>query len=272
MSNADLPGIIIGSELSDKLKVLPRDTITLMSPSLIESTFLNLGQKPGIQAVITGIFSTHAKEYDQIYAYSSDVLGIKLFKAPPESAHSIDIRLKNFNDVEKVKSELEQFFIDKGVIIQSWYDLHRELYNILRFERYASFIILSLIIIIAIFNVLASLSMTVVEKNVDIATLKAIGGSNRLIQRIYMAEGFIIGLISTIVGALLGLGFCYGQIHFQWFKLDTSKFLIQAIPVSVYANDVIVVCIFSLLLSFLAAIYPARRAARTIIAKAIREE
>jgi lipoprotein-releasing system permease protein len=114
--------------------------------------------------------------------------------------------------------------------------------------------------------------MTVIEKRSDIALIKALGGTKSDIQNIYLSEGLIIGLIATFLGTALGLGLCYGQIYFHWFQLDPSKFLIPAIPVSVYTSDIIIAVLLSLVLSVFAAILPARRAADTNITEALRNE
>lgn len=266
-----IPGIVIGSGLADRLKVLTGDTISLVSPKMIEYSVRSFSQPVQVRTKVTGIFQTNSKEYDEYYAFTSYNAGVGLFKPPPGSSLTIDIKLKSLSKLDKVKTELGEI-LSKDVTINTWYDLHKELYNIMQFERYVSFIILSLIIIIAAFNVLASLSMTVVEKRADIGALKAMGATSKFIQKIYMLEGLIIGIISTSIGTILGLGLCIAQLKFGLFSLDTSKFIIDAIPVSIYASDVILVCLLSLLLSISAAIYPAKRASSTVITEALREE
>lgn len=267
----ELPGIVIGSGLADRLKVLTGDTVSLVSPKMIEYAARSFTEPVQVRTRVTGIFQTNAKEYDDYYAYTSYFPGVELFSPPKGSALTVDIKLKSLYDLEKVKSKLKEI-INKDAKILTWYDLHKELYNIMQFERYVSFIILSLIIVIAAFNVLASLSMTVVEKRADIGVLKAIGATSKLIQKIYLMEGLLIGIISTFTGVIIGLGLCLAQIKYSLFRLDTSKFIINAIPVSIHATDIILVSILSLFLSITAAIYPARRASKTIITEAIREE
>ncbi len=270
-SNKGLPGIVLGGGVSNTFRALPGDTISLMSPALIEKSILRGNRQSGVKTVITGIFQTHQKKYDNLYCYIDFPLGRNLFKAPNNSATSIDIRLKDIEETNKTAKKLSSI-LPEDVEILTWYDLHKELYNIMAIERVAAFVVLSLIIIIAVFNILASLSMTVVEKRKDIALLKALGATNKMIRNLYISEGFIIGLISSVLGTILGLILTFGQIEYEWFSLDTSKYLIQAIPVSVHAIDVIITFCFSLLLSTLATIYPARRAARTDIAVSLRNE
>ncbi|MBI5325875.1 MAG: ABC transporter permease [Ignavibacteriae bacterium] len=267
----ELPGIVIGSGLADRLKVLTGDTISLVSPRMIEYSVRTFSQPVQVRAKVTGIFQTNAKEYDEYYAFTSYNAGIELFEPPVGSALTIDIKLKSLEEIDNVKYVLKAIVWENASIL-TWYDLHKELYNIMQFERYVSFIILSLIIVIAAFNVLASLSMTVVEKRADIGVMKAIGATGALIRKIYLTEGLIIGLLSTSIGTVIGLGFCYAQIEYGLFKLDRTKFIIDAIPVSIHATDVILVVFLSLFLSVTAAIYPAKRASSIIITEALREE
>jgi lipoprotein-releasing system permease protein len=224
-----------------------------------------------IQVIVTGIFQTNAKDFDDIYSFTNEEIGRKLFHSPLNAASSIDIKLKNIDDVLIVKDEIKNI-IPLDTQILSWYDLHKQLYDIMNFERTIAFIIMSLIIIIAVFNVLASLTMTVVEKKRDIGILKTLGATEKGIRNIFVLQGSMIGIISTFLGILLGVGFCLGQIQFGWFRLDSSNFLISAIPVSIKITDVVIITIFSLILSFLATIYPAKRAAKTLAIDSIRGE
>jgi lipoprotein-releasing system permease protein len=295
-SNNFLP-ISVGAGFADKLKLSIGDTITLNSLSSLEKSMLYMYGSSELSFIITGIFQTNIKEYDEFNVYFDFNSASKLLDAPKNSTSSLDIRLNNLNEAENVSKEINKILLnyhplppsnlggDSTLIsppilgggrgwynIQTWYDLHKTLYNIMQFERMSAFIILSLIIIMAVFNVLASLSMTVVEKQPDISVLKAIGSTNKLIQKIYLYEGIIIGIISTFLGALLGLGLCYGQLKYSWFTLDSAKYLIRAIPVLINKWDIVFICIFSLILSFIAAIYPARRAAEAEIISSLRQQ
>ncbi|HOK14684.1 MAG TPA: FtsX-like permease family protein, partial [Candidatus Kapabacteria bacterium] len=134
------------------------------------------------------------------------------------------------------------------------------------------FAIVGIIIIIAVFNLFASLSMTITEKQQDIATLKAIGANDKLIKKIFLKVGLFIGVISTILGLLLGIGFVYAQSNYKWFKIDINRYIIDAIPVSLNIWDVLIVAFFSILLCFLATIYPAHQAMKINIAEELRND
>ena len=265
-----LPGVVIGAGFSGSIKALPGDSISILSFDMMESAIRQFEMTKGLPATVTGLFQSNNQEYDGLYGYISEEAGTKIMNRPEGASSSIDIRVDNIREVMELKSSLEKMF--PGTTILTWYDLHKELYNIMKFERKSVFIILSLIIVIAVFNVLASLAMTVVEKKPDIALLKALGAADKMVKKIYLLEGLIIGLISTSIGTLLGVGLSLGQIKYGWLKLSPHKFLIKSLPVSLSTQDVVMIAGFSLLLSFIAALYPASKAAKVNITNTIREE
>jgi lipoprotein-releasing system permease protein len=129
-------------------------------------------------------------------------------------------------------------------------------------ERWSAYIILCLIIAVATFNILSSLSMTVVEKKKDIGVLRAMGANTKLILRIFMFEGLLVGVIGTITGLFLGLLVCFLQIKFNFYPLDPLKYVVDAMPVEITFSDVVAIGAASFILTFLAALYPARKAAK----------
>ena len=269
-SAEDKHKVVLGANLAYMLKSMPNDAVSLMSMSNLETSIITFSEQIGLPAKVTGIFLTNNSEYDDTYCLTSLETASKLLNPPSGSVSAVDIRLNSVDESEKVKNMLEKDL--PGYSLLTWYDLHKELYNILKFERMAVFVILSLIIIIAVFNVLASLAMTVTEKKPDIGVLKAIGADDKLIRRIYMLLGSIIGAISTIIGTAIGLGLCFGQIKYGWIKLNDAQFLVPTLPLSVHLSDIIIVICVSMLLSVAATIYPSRKAAKTGIIEAIREE
>ncbi len=270
----NLPSIVLGAGIADGLKVLPGDTITLMSFDMVETSIISMSQNNGIRVKVIGIFSTSNPEYDVIYGFVSKSTAKSLLNLNDDESTSIDIRLNSIENTNHIKEKLQSMLHNElqGYSIKSWYDFHKDLYNVMEFERLAVFIILSLIIIIAVFNLLASLVMTVVEKRKDIAVLKAIGANDKVIKNAYIRIGLIIGSISTSLGTIVGLLLCYGQINYSWFKLNGSQYLIAAIPVSVHFTDVLLVFVFTIVISYLSTIYPSRRATKTSIIEFLRSE
>jgi lipoprotein-releasing system permease protein len=142
----------------------------------------------------------------------------------------------------------------------------------MKIERWSAYLILCLIVGVATFNVLGSLTMGVIEKKRDVGVLKSLGATRTSITRIFMFEGLLVGSIGTSLGLCLGLIVCYLQIHYQLFPLDPNVYIIPAIPVEVRWIDFIAVTVASMLLSTLASLYPARRASVLLPINAIRWE
>ncbi|HRJ84697.1 MAG TPA: FtsX-like permease family protein, partial [Ignavibacteria bacterium] len=162
--------------------------------------------------------------------------------------------------------------LGKGYRVNTWYDMHEDLYSVMQVERWTAFIVLSLIIAVASFSIVGSLTMTVIEKKRDIGILKAMGTKNSGILKIFMFEGILIGVYGTILGSVLGLAICLGQIYFKFYPLDGMVYSIDALPVDIRYTDFIYVGICALVISLLASLYPAFKAARQEPIKAIRWE
>ncbi len=139
-------------------------------------------------------------------------------------------------------------------------------------ERWSTYIILCLIIAVATFNILGSLTMSVIEKQKDIGILKSMGATNKSIIKIFMMEGILIGLFGTFAGLVLGLSVCYLQIEFNFYPLDPSKYIIDSLPIKVIISDIFVISGASLFLSLVSSFYPAKRAAKVPVLESIKWE
>ncbi len=265
-----VPGVVIGLALADRLGAVTDEDLFIYSPAGIQSSLSGLSAPQGIKHAVTGIFQSDNKDYDANYAYIGLRDAQRLFGFDDKYS-GVEIRLSDFSAADNVK-ELLLRRLGPGYTVSTWYDLHRSLYNVMLIERWTAYVLLSLIILVATFNMLGSLTMGVIEKGRDIAVLKSMGMSTRSITRLFMVEGMMIGFIGTILGVLLGLFVLYLQIHYQLFRLDTSIYIIPAIPVEIRLTDFISIAAASMGLSFLAAYYPARRAASTLTAVALRWE
>jgi lipoprotein-releasing system permease protein len=146
--------------------------------------------------------------------------------------------------------------------IETWFDLHKDLYQVMRFERLAAFSVLTVVILVAVFNIFASLSMSVAEKRSEIGVLKAMGATPQMIVHVFLAQAAAVGIGGTVAGITLGVALCLGQERFAWFSLDTTRYLIPAIPVRLQWSDVAAVGTVSFVLSLLAGMIPAHRAGR----------
>ena len=265
-----LGGVVIGFSLLNKMKAMPGDTITILSPAGLEMSLTQFVDPRSALFVIKGVFDSDNKDYDGNYAFISLPKSQELFNLQGK-VNGIEIRLADISRSESVKSKLEDE-LGGSYKVQSWYDLHSDFYSILKVERTGVYLILSLIIAVASFNILGSLTMTVIEKRRDIGVLKAMGATNKMITRIFLFEGISVGAIGMIAGTALGILITLGQKYFQFYKLDPLVYKLDALPVEMRAIDLILVPLAALLLCFLASIYPSKRASSMEPVSAIRWE
>ncbi|HEY5124680.1 MAG TPA: FtsX-like permease family protein [Ignavibacteria bacterium] len=262
--------IVLGIVLADQMRSLIGDTMTLLSPFGLENSLTQFVEPITKQFIVKGIYDSDNKEYDSKYAYISIENARELFKINNE-VDGIEIRLNNINEADNIKSNLASK-LDSNLSIMTWYDLHSDFYSILKIERWVAFIILSLIILVATFNILGSLTMTVIEKKRDIGILKAMGSSDKQITKIFLFEGVVVGLIGMIAGSALGLILTLLQKYYGIYKLNASVYKVDALPVELRLTDFIFIPLAALLLCFLASLYPSKRAAKIDPVKSIRWE
>lgn len=266
----ETPGIIVGLSLADRLAAPLGEAIAIYSPYSVQSAFSGVSVPQSIKFTVTGIFESNNRDYDGSYAFVSLPVAQEMFNMAGKYS-GVEIRITDFNKADEVKESLRQQ-LPNDMIISTWYDLHESLYLVMKIERWTAYILLCLIIMVATFNMLGSLTMGVIEKQRDISVLKSMGMTSNSIIRIFMMEGLLIGIIGTVVGITIGLVVLYLQVHYQLFPLDPTVYIIPAIPVEIQWTDFISITIASLGLSFLAAYYPARRAASTLPAQGLRWE
>jgi lipoprotein-releasing system permease protein len=267
---SDMGSIVLGLSLSDRLGAIVGDTVMLVSPSNIQEAVTRLAQPEMRRFRVVGIYESHNKEYDGVYAYMSIQAARKLLDMPLEYS-GLEVRLFDMDQSQDVKRDLERK-VSSSYVVSTWYDLHRDLYSIMKVERWLAYIILCLIIGVATFNLLGSLTMSVLEKTREIGVLKSMGSTDRNILRIYLLEGIIVGLVGTALGSVLGYALCEIQDQYHLFALDPTVYIISAIPVHLQWTDFLAVGLAALILCSTAALYPARRAARLLPADAVRWE
>jgi lipoprotein-releasing system permease protein len=261
---------VLGFSLLGKIKGRPGDTLTLLSPVGLENSLTQFVEPKTKKFIITGIYDSDNKDYDGNYAYISLDNSQELFELEGK-VNGVEMRLDNINNSENEKEKLKAA-LGSDFKVMTWYDLHEDFYSILKVERWVAFIILSLIIAVASFNILGSLTMTVIEKKRDIGVLKALGATNKMITNIFLFEGVSVGIIGMIAGTILGLGVILAQKYFEMYTLDATIYKIGALPVELRFTDFIYIPLAALILCFLASLYPSRRAAALEPVNAIRWE
>jgi lipoprotein-releasing system permease protein len=262
--------IIVGLALALRLGIRVGDEISVTSAFNIEKTFINFSLPQTRKVIVAGIFESDNRDYDVGFAFTSIRTAQKLFGLGQKYT-GVEIRLNNFYDSEKIKNILEEK-ISNNYVIQTWYDLHKELYDVMLIERWSAYIILCLIIAVATFNIFASLTMTVIEKKRDIGVLRSLGLDEKSIKKIFMTNGLLSGLSGTFIGLFVGLLVCYLQINYKIYPLDPMKYIIDALPVQVRLTDIIAISLMAIILSTIAAYYPAKRAAKSVIIESIKYE
>ncbi len=268
--NDEFGGIILGNSLAAKLEARVLDTVSVMSPVGMEKSLTQIVTPKTQSFIVRGIFDANNRDYDKLYSFISLPKSQSLYDLG-NTVNGIELRIDEINRSEVEKKKLV-LVLGKGYKVNTWYDMHEDLYSVMQVERWTAFIILSLIIAVASFSIVGSLTMTVMEKKRDIGILKAMGTKNSGILRIFMFEGILIGVYGTILGSILGLGICLAQIKFKFYPLDSMVYSIDALPIDIRYTDFIYVGICALVISVLASLYPALIAARQEPIKAIRWE
>ena len=270
-----LPGIVVGRQLGHRLSLVPvggdrpPSTVALLSAPGIERTLTQVFAGPQVHRFeVRGLYDVDAA-YDDNHVFIGLDEAQRLFRKG-EAVSGIELRLDDLNRAETVKAALQARLDPTRYRVRTWYDLQKSLYDVMQLEKWGASLILALIIVVAAFNIVGSLTMIVIEKRRDIGALQAMGVSRRDVRRIFLLEGLLIGLIGTGLGAILGLGLALAQQHFELVPLAGSEsFIIRAYPIAVQPLDLVVIVVVALLLCVLAAVYPATRAASIEPASAV---
>jgi lipoprotein-releasing system permease protein len=261
--------IVLGVALADQMRVLVGDTVTLYSPAGMENILTQYVMPTVRRCRVTGIYESRNKLYDRSYAFVSLSTAQTLFRMQGRVS-GYEMRLDDMNDSEHAKAAL-MARIGPGWNVLTWFDLHKDLYSVMRIERWSAFILLGIIIAVAVFNILASLTMLVLEKKRDIGILRTMGMPRARIRHLFLLQGLWIGTIGVAGGLALGLGICWAQAEFGLFALDAA-FIIPAIPVDVQISDLLLIVFGTFAMCLLAAWYPAARAQDVDIIDAVRWE
>lgn len=262
-------GIVLGIHLADRMRVLVGDTLTLISPAGMENVLTQQVTPTVLRCPVAGIFESKNKLYDGGYGFLALPVAQKLFRMG-KGVTGYEVRFTSIERSAEVR-EAVQGAVGGGWNTLTWYDLHQDLYSVMEIERWSAFILLSLIVAVAVFNILASLTMLVLEKKRDIGVLQALGLSPERIQRIFLRIGLLIGAGGVTAGLVIGLSLAFLQKQFGLIRLD-SAFIIPALPIEVRISDILIIVAGTVTLCFLAAWFPARRAFRVTVIDAIRWE
>jgi lipoprotein-releasing system permease protein len=266
-SSPDIPGIVLGRELAKNLGVIEGDVIYLISPRGMISP---IGHVPAMkQFKVSGFFESGMYEYDQTFAYINIKDAQKILRLG-DSVTGLDVRVADIYHARAVAQRIADK-LGFPYWARDWMQMNRNLFKALKLERRVMFIILSLIILVAAFNIASSLIMMVMGKTKDIAILKAMGATERSIRKIFVFNGMVIGSFGTLIGLGLGLVICTVLKHYNIHELTGDiYYFTTTLPVKLEIQDVISIIVAALLICFLATLYPARQAAKLNPVEAIR--
>jgi lipoprotein-releasing system permease protein len=210
-------------------------------------------------------------DYDNQNMYVPLAAAQDLMGFPSDTVSGIAVNLADAWDANRVADELA---VGLGLPYypMTWMELNRSLFSALKLEKLAMAIILSLIVLVAAFNIVSTLIMVVADKTREIGILKSMGLTRRAVLRIFMLQGVAIGLIGTVIGALGGLGLVYVLDRYELIELPGDVYFVESLPVALDPVDFALIVTLSVLVAFVATIYPARQASRLLPVEAIRHE
>jgi lipoprotein-releasing system permease protein len=252
------PGIIIGRELAKTLHVYLGDELTLVSPL---GDLGPMGVLPRTKKFrVAAIFFSGMYEYDssQVYTLIDVARG---YLEMGDRVSAIDVKVEDADRAADLVPALETAIARPDLRIRDWREINKTLFGALKLERFATFVILSVLTVVASFCIICTLLLMVTEKGKEIAILKALGASDGTILRTFMTEGVIIGAIGTAFGVTTGLAVCTGLLWFG-LRLDPDVYYIDRLPINVSAIDFLIVAVSAITICTLATLYPAKAASK----------
>ena len=254
--------ILIGRELANELAVGVGARVQLITPV---GRLTPAGRVPGILAAkVGGVFLSGMYEYDRKNVYMPLPVA-QAFLRTGDRVTGIEVKLHDIDALEAGQAAVAAALARQGrgdeLIVESWKQLNRNLFSAMFLEKIAMFVALLFVVLVASFGILASNLMSVLEKSKEIAILKAMGSPDTLIQRVFVAEGLVLGLLGAVGGITVGLSLCWALDRFG-FPFNENVYYIERLPVVVAPAEVAVVGVAALVIVWLSSLYPARVASR----------
>jgi lipoprotein-releasing system permease protein len=278
LANFEGPDVaVIGERMAQKMGLSIGDSVTLISPKGQATVF---GSVPRVRSYkVAAIFKVGMSEYDATYVFVPMAAAQLFFAMPPDTASQIDIGLADADLTARVAPQVNKM-IGNGLSVYDWRYANSSFFNAVQVERNVMFLILTLIILVAAFNIVSGLIMLVKDKGRDIAIMRTMGATRGSVLRIFLMAGASIGVVGTAAGVLLGLVFCANIEHIRRFIESLSGtdlfsaeiYFLSKLPAEVDPGEVVSVVLMALGLSLAATIYPAWRAARLDPVEALRYE
>ena len=261
----ELPGIILGKELANSAGVIKGDKVILMSPHGFISP---VGHIPSMKRfIVKDTFNSGMYEYDNALAYVN-LKEAQHLSGAGNKVSAIGIWVDNVFGVEKVKDSLSNI-VKYPFYMRDWMEINKSLFSALKLEKTAMFIILTLIILVAAFNIASALIMMVMEKTRDIAVLKAMGATNKTIRVIFILKGMIIGFLGTLIGTAMGVAACFILKKYDFIQLPDA-YPFSTLPVQLEFIDVFTIAVSAIIICFFSTLYPSYKASKMDPVEALR--
>jgi len=262
------PPIVIGSDLANTLDAKVGSTVMATSP---QGELTPYGLLPKLQRFrIVGIFHSGFYQYDSSFGFIRLKDAQALF-SEPDVVSIISFKVDDLYHADRIGKELEAA-AGPGFLTTNWMEQNRELFRALKLEQVVTFIVIGLIVCVAALNILIALTMMVMEKTKDIAVMMSFGVQPGQVRRIFLMQGFLISVIGTALGLVLGYLLAWVGGHYRFIQLSAEVYSIDYLPFAPRIIDGVVVTLLSLGVSLLATIYPSSSAARVLPAEALRYE
>ncbi|MBN1290459.1 MAG: ABC transporter permease [Candidatus Latescibacteria bacterium] len=270
-----IPGVIIGSYLSRSLNnAMVGEYIYIYGRVDMETMFEDMTLPPVKKFRITGIFNSGYYDYDSAVALI-DIAEAQRILNMENMASGIVLKLDNMFRVDHYTREnglIDQALGGTPFFSENWIEKNQILFRWMKLEKWAAFIVLSLIILVAAFNIVSSLIMMVMDKTKEVGILKSMGATNKSIERIFVYQGAFVGISGTIMGSVLGTVFCLIQDKYRILSFPPDIYFISALPMDLQISDVVSITLVALFLCWLSSYYPAKKAAELAPVDAIRSE
>src|SRR5687768_7751716 len=264
-------GVVLGKLVASRYNAWPGDKINLISISGVKQNAVTGGFVPRVyQFEVTGIVETGMYEYDNAYVYVA-LDKAQEFAALGTGVTGIEVKTRNRWEAGTVSERITSA-LGWPYRTVDWQEQNRSLFQALKLEKLGMGVILLLIVMVAAFNIVSTLTMVVADKTREIGILKAMGLPSKSIRRVFLAQGIVIGVVGTLLGLLLGFGGAVALEKYKFIPLDPSIYFIDHLPVATQASDVLWIVLASILTAGLATLYPAIQASRLYPIDAIRHE
>ena len=270
-SDGQKRGVVLGKLLAARFNKYLGDSVFLLSAALAKMNPVTGGIVPSVERFeVTGIVSTGMYEYDNSYAFI-DIDKAQKLAGLGEGVTGIEVKTTDRWQAARVASQLVAT-LGWPYRTVDWEEQNHSLFQALKLEKLGMGVILLLIVLVAAFNIVSTLTMVVADKTKEIGILKAMGMPARSIRRVFFAQGLVIGVVGTLLGCVLGFAGALALDKYQFIKLDPQVYFIDHLPVTTQPTDVMWIIIASIAIAAVATIYPSVQASRLFPIEAIRHE